>query len=130
MHLESNKVTTGKNQEEMFEFLTNVKNYKQLMPESTEKFEVKSEDRFLFGLKGMPEIQLEIKETKKPELVVLGSTSEKFNFALNIHIMAVDQQKSEVFMEFDGKFNAMMAMMVKGPLQKFINTLAENAKNL
>lgn len=130
MHLESKKVTTGKNQQEMFDFLTNVKNYEQLMPESTEKFEVKAEDRFLFGLKGMPEIQLEIKETIEPELVVLGSASEKFNFLLNIHIEAASEQQSEVFMEFDGKFNAMMAMMVKGPLQKFINTLSENAGKL
>lgn len=130
MHLESKKVTTGKSQQEMFEFLTNVENYEQLMPESTQKFEVKAEDRFLFGLKGMPEIQLAIKETKEPELVVLGSTSEKLNFSLNIHIEAAGEQQSEVFMEFDGEFNAMMAMMVKGPLQKFINTLSENASKL
>lgn len=130
MHLESNKVTTGKSQQEMFEFLTNVKNYEQLMPESKEKFEVKADDRFLFGLKGMPEIQLEIKETIEPELVVLGSTSEKLNFMLNIHIEAVEENKSAVMMEFDGKFNAMMSMMVKGPLQKFIDTLSENVSKL
>lgn len=130
MHLESKKVTTGRNQQEMFDFLTNVENYEQLMPESTEKFEVKAKDRFLFGLKGMPEIQLEIKETKEPELVVLGSTSDKFNFALNIHIEKQGEQQSLVFMDFEGKFNAMMAMMVKGPLQKFINTLSENTGKL
>ena len=130
MHLESNKVTTGKSQQEMFEFLTNVKNYEQLMPESKEKFEVKGEDRFLFGLKGMPEIQLEIKETIEPELVVLGSTSDKLNFMLNVHIEAIEENKSAVMMEFDGKFNAMMSMMVKGPLQKFIDTLSENVSKL
>ncbi len=130
MHLESQRVITGKNQQEMFDFLTNVENYEQLMPESKEKFEVKAKDRFLFGLKGMPEIQLEIKETREPELIVLGSTSEKFNFSLNIYIEAKGEKQSEVHMDFDGKFNTMMSMMLKGPLQKFINTLVENAGKL
>lgn len=130
MHLESQKVTTSKSQQELFDFLTDVKNYEQLMPESKEKFEVKTEERFLFALKGMPEIELEIKKTREPELIVLGSTSEKFNFSLNIHIEALDENQSQAYMEFDGKFNSMMSMMVKGPLKKFINTLSENVGKL
>lgn len=126
MNLESPKVAVKKNQAEMFNFLTQVENYKQLMPESMEKFEVTSPDTFLFGLKGMPEIELKIQETHEPELVVLGSTSEKFNFTLNALIEPAGEDSSDVQLLFDGKFNAMMAMMVKGPLKKFITTLSEN----
>ena len=78
MKLESPKVTAGKSQQEMFEFLTNVENYEQIMPSSKEKFVATSQDTFLFQLKGMPEIKLRIEETIEPEKVVLGSTSEKF----------------------------------------------------
>lgn len=130
MKLESEKVTAGKSQVEMFRFLTNVKNYEQLMPESKENFEAISQDTFLFQLKGMPEIRLQIVETREPELVVLGSTSEKFPFTLNVHITEAGAGKSEVFMGFEGKFNAMMSMMIKGPLKKFINTLSENIARL
>jgi len=31
---------------------------------------------------------------------------------------------------FEGEFNAMMAMMIKGPISKFIETLAENMGKL
>lgn len=130
MKLESPKVKTSKSQEEMFEFLTNVHNYEQLMPASKEKFEAISTDTFLFQLKGMPEIRLKITETKKPELVVLGSTSDKFPFHLNIFISEAGANESEVFMNFEGKFNPMMSMMIKKPLQKFIDTLSENAAKL
>lgn len=130
MKLESEKVTAGKSQEEMFRFLTNVENYEQLMPESKEKFQAITQDTFLFQLKGMPEIRLQIIETREPELVVLGSTSEKFPFTLNIHIAEAGAGRSEVFMDFEGKFNAMMSMMIKGPLKKFINTLSENVSKL
>ena len=130
MKLESQKVTADKSQQEMFQFLTNVKNYEQIMPESKEKFEVLSEDTFLFQLKGMPEIRLKIVETNEPNLVVLGSTSDKFPFKLNAHITEKDGNQSEVFMDFEGNFNPMMSMMIKGPLKKFITALTENIGKL
>jgi len=130
MHIESQKVTADKSQQEMFEFLTNAENYEQLMPESKEKFEVRDEKTFVFGLKGMPVIKLQIRETIEPELVVLGSTSDKLDFTLKAHISALNENQSEVQMDFNGEFNAMMAMMVKKPLSKFINTLAENIGKL
>jgi hypothetical protein len=126
MNLESPKVTVKKNQKEMYNFLTQVENYKQLMPESMEKFEITAPDSFLFALKGMPQIELKIQEIHEPDLVVLGSTSEKFNFTLNANIEASSDDSSDVQLLFDGKFNAMMAMMVKSPLKKFITTLSEN----
>ncbi|MBI6117794.1 SRPBCC domain-containing protein [Salegentibacter maritimus] len=130
MRIESPKVTANKSEQEMFEFLINPKNYEQLMPENKEVFEVRDEKTFVFGLKGMPVIKLEIQETRKPELVVLGSTSDKFDFKLKAHISTLNENQSEVQMEFGGEFNAMMAMMVKKPLTKFINTLAENIGKL
>lgn len=130
MELESQKVTVNKSQEELFSFLTNVENYEKIMPESKEKFEVKSQNTFAFALKGMPEIELQIKEKRAPEFIVLGSTSDKFNFSLDVVIEDAGPGKSEAQMFFHGKFNTMMAMMVKGPLKKFITTLAENTSKL
>lgn len=130
MKLESDKVKVNKSQEELFNFLTNVENYEKIMPESKEKFEVKSQDTFAFALKGMPEIELQIKEKRAPEFIVLGSTSDKFNFSLDVVIEEAGPEQSEAQMFFHGKFNTMMAMMVKGPLKKFIATLAENTSKL
>lgn len=130
MELESNKVSVQKSQQELFNFLTNVENYEQIMPESKEKFEVRSQDTFAFALKGMPEIELQIQETREPEFIVLGSTSDKLNFSLDVVIEPAGPEQSQAQMFFHGKFNTMMAMMVKGPLKKFIATLAENVSKL
>ncbi len=130
MNLESQKVTTQKNQQEMYNFLTSVENYEQVMPQSLEKFQVTGEDSFKFSLKGMPEIELEIKETREPELVVLGSTSDKFDFTIDLVIEPSGQEQSDVQLLFNGKFNAMMAMMVKSPLKKFIETLSQNIQKV
>lgn len=130
MNLESPKVTTQKSQQEMFNFLTTVENYEQVMPSSLEKFEVTGNDSFLFSLKGMPQIELQIKETREPDLIVLGSTSDKFDFSIDLVIEPAGETQSDVQLFFNGKFNAMMAMMVKSPLQKFITKLSENIQKV
>ena len=54
MNLESPKVTVEKSAQYQFDALCDVKNYEKLMPENIAKFEVTSEDSFIFGLSGMP----------------------------------------------------------------------------
>lgn len=129
MNLETNKSIINKSQKEFFEFLSNLENFKQLMPENTEKFEVDG-DSFLFSLKGMPEIRLVVKEKQEFDKIVLGAASSKLNFSLTATINEVSATSCETQLLFEGDFNPMMAMMVKGPLQKFINTLTENASKL
>ncbi|MEL0645074.1 MULTISPECIES: SRPBCC family protein [unclassified Olleya] len=126
MKLESPKVTLDKSPEETFNFLSDVKNFKNLMPENISKFEVLGEDKFLFALKGMPEIVLKKKEMTPNSKIVLGAAGGKIDFSLTGNITEVEANKSEVQLTFEGEFNAMMAMMIKGPINKFIETLATN----
>ena len=126
MKLESPKVTLDKSTEDTFNFLSDVKNFKNLMPENISKFEVLGEDKFLFALKGMPEIILKKKEMTPNNKIVLGAAGGKIDFSLTGKITEVEANKSEVQLIFEGQFNAMMAMMIKGPINKFIETLATN----
>jgi hypothetical protein len=130
MNLESPKVTVEKSAQYVFEALTNVGNFEKLMPESIAKFEILGDDAFIFGLKGMPEITLKIKE-KTPNLkIVLGAASDKLPFTLTARIDTVSDNRSDVQLFFEGEFNAMMAMMIKGPISKFIETLSQNMGKL
>jgi carbon monoxide dehydrogenase subunit G len=128
MNLESRVVNTQKSPEELYNFLTQVENFKQLLPEDT-KFELLGDDKFLFGLKGMPEIKLALKDSTKFTKVVLGSLGDKMSFTLtsNIEQFATG---SQVQLLFDGDFNAMMAMMIKGPITKFLEQLANGLEKL
>ena len=130
MNLESPKVSVQKSAQELFNLLSDVKNFEQLMPENIAKFEVIGTDAFIFGLKGMPEIKLVIKEKVAPNKLVLGAASDKLPFTLTASIDAVSENSSDVKLDFEGDFNPMMAMMIKGPIQKFIETLVENMHKL
>jgi carbon monoxide dehydrogenase subunit G len=109
MNIQGNKVIVSKSQKETFEFLADLKNFEQLMPTSIQKFEVDG-DSFIFGLK--------------------GAASSKLDFELVADITEIDMSSSEVQLHFNGKFNAMMAMMVKRPLNSFIVTLTDNLEKV
>ena len=126
MHIESPKKVVTKSYKEVFDFLTQLENYRQLMPETIQKFEVLEGEKFLFALKGMPEIILKKKEVHPNNKVVLGAASDKLPFTLTADIRALSQRETEVTLSFEGEFNAMMAMMIKAPITNFIATLAEN----
>ncbi|WP_430400889.1 SRPBCC family protein [Flavobacterium sp.] len=130
MNLESPKVTIEKSAEYLFNALTDVKSFEKLMPDNIAKFEVIDDNCFEFGLKGMPEIKLVKKEATPHSKIVLGAASSKLPFTLTANLTTLDTEKTEVQLDFEGEFNPMMAMMIKGPIGKFIETLVNNMNKL
>jgi hypothetical protein len=130
MNLESPKVSVALSAQQLFDSLCDVRNFEKLMPDTIAKFEVIGDDAFIFGLKGMPEIKLKMKEKIAPNKIILGAASDKLPFTLTANIDSTEDNKSNVQLIFDGEFNAMMAMMIKNPITKFIETLAENMHKL
>jgi hypothetical protein len=130
MNLESPKVTVEKSAEYIFNALSDVKNFEKLMPENIAKFEVLGDDIFNFGLKGMPEIKLRMKDKTPHSKVVLSAASDKLSFSLIANIDSVSDASCAVKLDFEGEFNPMMAMMIKGPISKFLETLAANMGKL
>ena len=100
------------------------------MPENTTKFEMLSDKSFVFALKGMPDIALELKEIQKPNKVVLGSVSDNIPFTITGNILEVSDNEASIELLFDGKLNAMMAIMAKSPLSKFMDKLTDNLQKL
>jgi carbon monoxide dehydrogenase subunit G len=130
MYIEAPEKIVAKGDKEVFEFLSDLKNFEKLMPDNIDKFEVLSQDRFLFALKGMPEIVLERKGQTEFSQLVLGAASEKLSFTLTADISNKGASETNVKLSFNGEFNAMMAMMIKSPITNFMDTLAENLSKI
>ncbi len=130
MNLESPKTNVKKSAEYIYNALSDIKNFEKLMPENMAKFEVIDENCFEFGLKGMPEIKLVKKASTPNSEIVLGAASSKLPFTLTAKIDTISENATDVQLFFEGEFNAMMAMMVKGPITKFIETLSSNMDKL
>ncbi len=114
----------------LFEKLCIIENFKKIMPENVSKFEILDSDTFIFSLKGMPAIKLVIIEKKAPSLITLNSSESKISFSLKAELKKIDDDNCAFSIEFNGDLNPMIQMMVKTPLQSFINDLSANASSL
>ena len=114
----------------LFDKLSVIENFETLMPESVSKFELIDSESFLFSIKGMPTFKLKVEEKLMSNKIILKSTESKITFYLVGHIKELDHKNSTFQIEFKGELNPMMEMMVKTPLQSFIDDLSKNVKNL
>lgn len=130
MHIEIPPKKVAQGDKVVFDFLMNVKNFRGLLPENSETFEVVDENTFKFALKGMPEIVLQLQEQIPNQKIVLGAASGKLPFTLTANIAALKDDESEVSLSFEGQFNTLMAMMVKTPITHFMETLSANMANI
>jgi hypothetical protein len=114
----------------LFEKLCEIENYKQIMPDNVSKFEIIDSNSFIFSITGMPSIKLKFGQKISHSKIILESLDSKINFTLTAFINKIDSSNTSFQLEFDGDLNPMIQMMVKTPLQSFINDLSVNASNL
>lgn len=125
MNVSTEKVRFSKNQEEAFDFLSDMNNYRQLMPDDTKSFEIhESGNGFAVQIGSLPKVGMKLKESTKPSQLIFESPSPNFEYYLKINIEPIDENSSEIQLDFDGKFNMMIEMMAKGPLTNFIHTIS------
>ncbi|MBT7984320.1 SRPBCC family protein [Flavobacteriaceae bacterium] len=123
-----NNINISDNQ--LFEKLIIIENFQKIMPENISKFEIVDNETLIFSLKGMPAIKLIIGEKNSPSSIVLNSSESKIIFSLTAKIKKIDDNNCSFELEFNGDLNPMIQMMVKSPLQSFINDLSNNTSKL
>ncbi|MBT3561311.1 MAG: SRPBCC family protein [Flavobacteriaceae bacterium] len=123
-----NNINISDNQ--LFEKLIIIENFQKIMPENISKFEIVDNETLIFSLKGMPAIKLIIGEKNSPSSIVLNSSESKIIFSLTAKIKKIDNNNCSFELEFNGDLNPMIQMMVKSPLQSFINDLSNNTSKL
>jgi hypothetical protein len=60
----------------------------------------------------------------------MNSSESKIIFSLTVNIQKIDNDNCSFELEFNGDLNPMIQMMVKSPLQSFIDDLSINTSRL
>lgn len=108
---------------EVFEFLFDMNNYKELFPEEKIKNWTSTEENCLCEVKSMGKIGLKRVASTPNSLIYLDSEKAPFKFTLNLFINKVDDNSCNAHLEFEGEINPFMKMMVEKPLTDFFNGL-------
>ena len=108
---------------EIYDYVIKIDNYEAILGNEIRNFEKLNENQFKIKIGSMPNICLELVEVNINSCVKLISNDSNLNFKILISINSIDENSSVVNVKFDGKFSSMIEMMIKNPLEKFIDSL-------
>ncbi len=115
---------------EIYEYIIKIDNYEAILGSEIRNFEKLNENQFKIKIGSMPNIYLELVEDNINSCVKLISNDSNLNFKILISINSIDEKSSLVNVKFDGKFSSMIEMMIKNPLEKFIDSLRNKIEDL
>lgn len=114
----------------IYDYVIKIDNYEAILGNEIRNFEKLNENQFKIKIGSMPNICLELVEDNVNSCVKLISNDSNLNFKILISINSVDKKSSVVNVKFDGKFSSMIEMMIKNPLEKFIDSLRNKIEDL
>ena len=115
---------------EIYDYVIKIDNYKAILGNEIKNFEKLNKNQFKIKIGSMPNICLELVEDNINSCVKLISNDSNLNFKILISINSIDENSSVVNVKFDGKFSSMIEMMIKNPLEKFIDSLRNKIEDL
>lgn len=123
--IESKKVDVNQSAKAVFDFLSNLNNLEKLMPEDRVEKWRSTNETCRFAIKNLGTIGMKNKSLQSPNKIVLASDGKNpFDFTLTILISNNGDQAVSHFI-FEGDVNMFMSTMVKSPLKKFFDQLAD-----
>ena len=106
---------------EVFDFLSDLNNHQQLMPENIYNWS-STKDEARFTIQNMAKLALKVSSiTKDKEIVVKPSESAPFELELKWTLQDLGDGKTEARYTISADLNMMMKMIVSGPLQKLVD---------
>lgn len=124
--INSRKVTVPLSQQQAFEYLSDLNNFKELLPEDKVDNIDCSSDHCHFRVKGLTGIYLKKGNTQPYHLIEIES-DQKSQVKFNLHIQIENQNgQSSCQLIFRSDLNPFMKMMVEKPLKNFFDLIAAN----
>jgi hypothetical protein len=130
--IESKKVEIKRNVEFVYEYLADFTHFSMVANNKIENFKA-TQDRCSFTIKGMTDMGLKIISRLPNESITISNdtdvpSSMPLNFLIIFEFERVEPYVTKVIVKMELDANPMIAMMVKKPLEKFVNSLADGMK--
>lgn len=116
--------------EKLYSHIIDIDNYEQILKDEIRSFDKLSDNEFKIKLGNMPGINLLLNELPENNEVKLSSNDSNLNFYILIKIDAIESNSSKIKVQFVGNFSSMIEMMIKKPLNAFIDSLKNKIENI
>jgi len=109
--------------EKIYTYIIDINNYENILKNEINSFDKISENEFKIKIGSMPGIKLILEKNLTDEYVKLISDDSNFNFSIIIYVNQISEKSSKVTVKFIGSFSSMIEMMIRKPLENFIESL-------
>jgi carbon monoxide dehydrogenase subunit G len=130
MTIIESKVLINKPVNEVFEFLSDLNNHQQLMPENIYNWS-STKDEARFTIQNMAKLAIKISSiTENKEIIATPTEDVPFALELKWTLNDDGNGQTEAIHAISADLNMMMKMIVAGPLQKLVDHQTNALKNI
>ena len=116
--------------EKIYTYIIDINNYENILKNEIKSFDKISENEFKIKIGSMPGIKLILEKNLTDEYVKLISNDSNFNFSIIIYVNQISEKSSKVTVKFIGSFSSMIEMMIRKPLENFIESLKNKIEQI
>ncbi|MBE85466.1 MAG: hypothetical protein CMC64_00175 [Flavobacteriaceae bacterium] len=116
--------------EKIYTYIIDINNYENILKNEIKSFDKISENEFKIKIGSMPGIKLILEKNLTDEYVKLISNDSNFNFSIIIYVNQISEKSSKVTVKFIGSFSSMIEMMIRKPLENFIESLKNKIEEI
>ena len=116
--------------EKIYTYIIDINNYENILKNEIKSFDKISENEFKIKIGSMPGIKLILEKNLTDEYVKLISNDSNFNFSIIIYVNQISEKSSKVNVKFIGSFSSMIEMMIRKPLENFIESLKNKIEEI
>lgn len=116
--------------EKIYTYIIDINNYENILKNEIKSFDKISENEFKIKIGSMPGIKLILEKNLMDEYVKLISNDSNFNFSIIIYVNQISEKSSKVTVKFIGSFSSMIEMMIRKPLENFIESLKNKIEEI
>ena len=109
----------------VYNFLNNPVNYESILIDEISEFSMIDEKSFAIKIGSLPKISLEHNSNVLELSTSLKSNNEKLSFVFNFKVSEIDKSSCNIEIHFKGEFSSMMQMMIKPPMNKFLDAISK-----
>jgi hypothetical protein len=128
MDLKSKELIIESSSENLSKHLSVPANLRDFLPNDRVDKWVATDQGCSFQIKNLAQIELKL-DVGNADIVVYKSVNDKpFSFQLNLATVKISETQCTLQISMQAEINAMMSMMLSGPLGNFIQSLADSVK--
>ena len=109
----------------VYNYLNNPINYESILIDEISEFSMINEKSFAIKIGSLPKISLEHNSNPLERSTSLKSNNEKLSFVFNFKVSEINENSCNIEIHFKGEFSSMMQMMIKPPMNKFLDAISK-----